>query len=212
MKDIIDNGIKFRICYVCRKKLKLNTDNFYKNKTKSEGFELCCKNCSKRRLAMYYKNKPKKTEEELNSYNVYRNNWRKEQFSKGKCRVCKTSRLEHSVLCEKHYLQEVAIKHLGTASRWEELKTLWDKQLGKCAYSGRKLTMGLNASIDHIKPLSKHPELLNSVDNLQWVHKQLNYFKQDLEENEFIDFIVDITKNLNLIREFTPVNYTRTYE
>jgi CRISPR/Cas system Type II protein with McrA/HNH and RuvC-like nuclease domain len=198
MKDIEEQNIKFRICYVCRKKLELNANNFYKNKTKSEGFELCCKSCSKHRLAEYHKNQNPKTELEKKEYNKYRNEWRNRQKEKNKCRVCKNDKLKNSAFCEKHYFAELAQRHLGTSTRWIELKELWDKQKGKCAYSGRQLTLGLDTNVDHIKPLSKHPELLNDISNLQYIHKQLNFFKQDLEEYDFLKFVQDVKNNMNL--------------
>ena len=71
MKDLIKNNTVFRICYVCRKQLELNSDNCYKNKTKEKGYELCCKKCSKQRLSQY---KPKnKSEQEKKEYNKEHN-------------------------------------------------------------------------------------------------------------------------------------------
>ena len=198
MEDIIEQGIKYRICYVCRRKLVLTTDNFYKNKTKKEGFELCCKRCSSKRISKYNKSKPKKSEQEKKDYNNYRNEWRNQQKDKGLCRVCKNPHLPNSTLCEEHYFCDASRRHLGTSTRWKELKGLWESQNHKCAYSGRILTLGLDDGIDHIKPLSKHPELLNNIDNLQYIHRKINFFKQDFEEKEFLDFVRDIKNNLNL--------------
>ena len=58
-----------------------------------------------------------------------------------------------------------------------------------------KLEYGVNASIDHIKPLSKYPELNNDINNLQWVDKKINNMKLDMEIDEFLSFVKIIYKN-----------------
>ena len=98
-------------------------------------------------------------------------------------------------MCEKHWLQDMSRKHLGTVKRWTELKELFEKQNGVCAISGVKLEYGVNASIDHIKPLSKYPELNNDINNLQWVDKKINNMKLDMEIDEFLSFVKIIYKN-----------------
>lgn len=193
MKDLIKNNTVFRICYVCRKELELNSDNFYKNKTKEKGYELCCKKCSKHRLSQY---KPKnKSEQEKKEYNNYRNDWRKQQFQKGLCKVCKEPHLPNQKTCYKHYLSDMARKHLGSTKYWEDLDELFKKQDGKCAISGIPLQIGVNASIDHIKPLSKHPETKNQLTNLQWVESNINRMKLDMEFEDFINLISIILKH-----------------
>ena len=193
MKDLIKNNTVFRICYVCRKELELNSDNFYKNKTKEKGYELCCKKCSKQRLSQY---KPKnKSEQEKKEYNNYRNDWRKQQFQKGLCKVCNEPHLPNQKTCYKHYLSEMARNHLGSTKYWKDLDELFKKQDGKCAISGIPLQIGVNASIDHIKPLSKHPETKNQLTNLQWVESNINRMKLGMEFEDFINLISIILKH-----------------
>lgn len=212
MKAVERDGKKYKICYVCRKEFLLTSENFYRNKSKEDGFELCCKGCSKQRLAAYHKSKSPKTLDEKKEYNSYRNTWRLSQYEKGKCRVCKESRLSDSKYCKKHFLSELAAKHLGTSKRWSELDELFLKQNGRCVYSGRLLILGINASIDHKKPLSKYPELNFDIKNLQWVDSTINRWKGNLEESDFIDLINDVFQNLNSSREFTTADCTRTCE
>lgn len=187
MKDIQKDNKVYRICYVCRKELELNADNFYKNKTKEKGFELCCKNCSKQRLAKY--KQKQKTEQEKKKYNKYRNEWRKLQSEKGLCKVCKQPHLPNQKTCYKHYLADLSRKHLGSTKYWEKLDELFLKQNGKCAISGLPIQIGVNASIDHIKPLSKHPETLNQLSNLQWINSDINRMKLDMEFDQFLVLI-----------------------
>lgn len=193
MKDIEKDNKIFRICYVCRKELELNANNFYRNKTKDKGFELCCKLCSKARLKKY---KPKeKSIQEKKEYNQYRNEWRNSRFEKGLCKVCKEQHLPNQKTCYKHYLADLAHIHLGSTKYWKDLDLLYTKQNGKCAISGLPITIGKNASIDHIRPLSKHPELLNDLSNLQWIDERINRMKLNMEYQEFIDLITIILDN-----------------
>jgi hypothetical protein len=71
----------------------------------------------------------------------------------------------------------------------EEAWNLFEKQNRLCAFTGEKLffapnsedrAMG-NASLDRIN--SKFPY---TIDNVQWVTKQINWMKQDYSDQEFI--------------------------
>lgn len=58
----------------------------------------------------------------------------------------------------------------------------------KCYYTSLPLVPGLNASIEHIMPKSKKPELRKEIDNLVWVRREINAMKNNYGFNEFIDF------------------------
>lgn len=189
MEDIIKDNKEYRICYVCRKELILNSDNFYRNKTKNKGYEYCCKNCAKHRLSKYYKDMSSSNKEVKN---IKTKEFRNSQYDKGLCRVCKESRLYDLKTCKKHYLMDTANRHLGTTTRWEELEKLLIKQEYKCPYTGNELVLGKNASIDHIKPLSKFPELNYDIDNLQWVDNRINFIKSNNTEEDFLSLIKQI--------------------
>src|SRR5580698_1502569 len=71
------------------------------------------------------------------------------------------------------------------------IEDMWNqflKQNGNCALTGVKLTFsslsGKNdgtASLDRIDSSKEY-----TIDNIQWVHKNINYMKMDLNETEFI--------------------------
>lgn len=63
----------------------------------------------------------------------------------------------------------------------EQLWNKWIDQQGICCYTGRKLTHGIDASLDRID--SKKGYL---VDNIQWVHKDINRMKQHFSEETFL--------------------------
>lgn len=88
---------------------------------------------------------------------------------------------------------------------WDvSIKYLWDlfvKQDGKCALSNIELK--LEKSLNRIKGQANITASLDRIDsskgyiegNVQWVHKDVNYMKQDLDEDYFIKMCKLITKN-----------------
>lgn len=91
--------------------------------------------------------------------------WQREQL--GLCRHCHRARLSHSNQCELCTYKQFARTAFGSCKRWREIKTLFEHQ-SKCPYTGRQLTIGLNASLDHINPRAKGGS--DSLANLQWVY------------------------------------------
>jgi hypothetical protein len=53
----------------------------------------------------------------------------------------------------------------------------------------RKLILGVNASIDHIKPVSRYADLALKLDNMEWVSFRVNLAKSDLTPEEFLSLI-----------------------
>lgn len=77
----------------------------------------------------------------------------------------------------------------------EYLNDLIIKQDFKCALSGIKLVFakkGGTASLDRIDSSKGYIE-----DNVQWIHKDINFMKQDYDEKYFIDICTKIAKYKN---------------
>jgi hypothetical protein len=75
------------------------------------------------------------------------------------------------------------------------MKYIWDlflEQKGHCAFSGVPLTIsksyGFTASLDRINSSEGYIE-----GNLQWVHKSLNLFKQNLTDQDFLFWCEKVT-------------------
>ena len=89
-----------------------------------------------------------------------------------------------------HVLREIKQKKRHKVEVSLTIEAAWDlfiKQGKKCALTGIELTFshkGMNntASLDRIDS-SKGYEL----DNVQWVHKHINFMKRDFDQNYFID-------------------------
>jgi 5-methylcytosine-specific restriction endonuclease McrA len=85
---------------------------------------------------------------------------------------------------------------LGSATRWKELEDLWIKQDGICPYTGSKLILGVDASLDHILPSSRFPEHRHDINNVEWVHYRVNEMKKDWTKEEFLQFMRGILANV----------------
>jgi 5-methylcytosine-specific restriction endonuclease McrA len=105
-----------------------------------------------------------------------------------KCKEIKTI----GMYCEKHWFMSIALANFGSTRRALEIKDLLEKQSYKCALTGRTLTPGTNASIDHIIPTSKGGT--DDVTNLQWMDLDVNFAKSDLSVDAFIQLAKEITE------------------
>ena len=65
-----------------------------------------------------------------------------------------------------------------------QLYELIEDQEFRCALSGMKLTPKM-ARLDHKVPVSKGGD--DSVDNLQWVHEEINRMKGTMDNQEFLE-------------------------
>lgn len=74
---------------------------------------------------------------------------------------------------------------LGSQGKFKtSIKDLIEKQNWKCTYTGELLIPGINASLDHIIPVSKGGK--NKISNIQWITLQMNNMKTNMSHNEFI--------------------------
>lgn len=97
-------------------------------------------------------------------------------------------------LCETHWFRTRSRDTFNGKERyWEELKEKLIKQDYKCAYTGRSLIIGFNASIDHTIPKSKGGS--NTIDNVKWVDLEVNLLKYNMLENEFLAFCREVVEH-----------------
>lgn len=109
--------------------------------------------------------------------------YRSKAVSVGRCSRCKAP-AEIGRFCPRHWFNNMAMNHTGERCHGALLKRLWEKQGGRCIYTGELLTPGKNASLDHRIPISRggtHEE-----ENLQWVSLRVNQMKTDMTHDEFL--------------------------
>lgn len=119
--------------------------------------------------------------------------------SQGRCVNCCDPIIPGSKsFCELHWLANIATRNFskgnGGIGKAQALKEILVKQDFKCTYTGVTLIPGVNASIDHKQPVSTHPELQDSLENIQWVSYTVNKMKTNLSEPEFFALCKLITE------------------
>jgi hypothetical protein len=65
------------------------------------------------------------------------------------------------------------------------LQRTWERQGGRCAFTGFPLTPGVSASIDHLIPTARGGT--DEDHNLAWVALKINLIKNDLTRDEFVE-------------------------
>lgn len=101
-------------------------------------------------------------------------------------------------VCSKCYYYKAARMYLPSSRDWEALKEKFEKQNRRCVYTGIELDIGRNAHIDHIKPVNELGTRKTTIDNLQFIHYEVNYMKGALPEERFLELVnlINIYKTL----------------
>jgi hypothetical protein len=117
----------------------------------------------------------------------------------GLCTLCgKNKSLENIIWCSDCHLKNCSLNNLGSKTFYKDLLQILEKQKYICPYTGDKIIIGTNDSIDHILPSGKFPELKREIKNLQWVSRDVNKMKWDHTEEEFKILIKKIHDHLKL--------------
>lgn len=110
--------------------------------------------------------------------------YRKERVARGEC-PCGAGAALYGRLCLDCWFMMVTRSATGSTAIWRQVKALFIVGQGtRCAYTGEWLTPGVNASLDHIVPVSRGGA--SDIMNLQWVTELVNRMKTDMTHDEFI--------------------------
>lgn len=140
---------------------------------------------------LHPKRKPSESMEDLERRAThYQTKYLKARLKKHKknkwCRSCPTPLMKNSkTWCKKHWFAQVVYRYGFKLSDWKKAEELLEQQNYTCPYSGRKLIIGVNASLDHKNPRSKFPKLRSEWSNVEWVDLYINNIKQTLTKEEF---------------------------
>ena len=110
----------------------------------------------------------------------------------GQTEILPALRGRKTAVCEVCYFKIIAHTNLKKGSLWKLLQEKWNRQNQECPYTGNKLVLGENASIDHIFSKKRFPELRFDPNNLQWADYTVNRMKLDLTPDEFLSLIHQI--------------------
>lgn len=111
-----------------------------------------------------------------------------------KCR--KSPKCRRLVRCRMCTLKDLAYKHLGDSKRWSELADRLIQQDYQCHYTGKRIDIGNNASIEHLVP--KHLKRSNEtfISNIRWVHNDINLMKNKLSITTFLQRCKEVLSHL----------------
>ncbi len=129
---------------------------------------------------------------------------RAERQANGLCRTCgaeglrsKTGlrSLQRKVLCKNCYLKVLAKNCLGAEKLLLVLVGILEKHDWRCFYTGEKLIVGENLSIDHLDPVGRFPERKHDPENLVPCTWQVNLMKRDKTKDEFLAAVMAIARH-----------------
>ncbi len=94
--------------------------------------------------------------------------------------------------CAKRFFWARANKLRGSGkATHKDLASLWRKQKGRCALTGRRLNRD-NAHLDHITARARGGT--DDVNNLRWVCREANLAKRELSDVEFLHLCEDVMR------------------
>ncbi len=118
---------------------------------------------------------------------------RESRRDRGLCIHCGTAS-PNNARCDRCIVKYNWKSNTGKVAGWLSVYEKLVEQGYRCAYTGDTLILGVNASIDHIKPRSRYPESLCDTDNVQWVTEKINRMKSNLTHEEFLLLISKISE------------------
>lgn len=114
--------------------------------------------------------------------------YRQQLEEMGACTWCgKAPRHLHLKRCIDCCFRDLAGRHLKDPNQGPELKKLLERQRYRCAYSGRPIDIGNNASVEHVEPSSKAKDRANDITNLRFVDMRINQMKHSMPLPELIE-------------------------
>lgn len=165
------------------RKKKLICDKCQSSRTKTLKGRLRCRRCDQEYQRSWYRenliaarNKAKLSMRKIRSDPKRR----AELNAKYRGQYTEQQHIYSQNLRRKHFFRWRA-RNWGNGVTAQMLYTLWHRQMGLCALSGRKLTR--TAHLDHIVSASNGG--LGGIENIRWVDSWANMARQSLTDQEF---------------------------
>lgn len=98
---------------------------------------------------------------------------------------CSKEKLKNASQCFEHWFERTSSKHFSTKKYAMFLINLYEKQNRKCPYTGKHITPN-NMSLDHIISRYDRIDLAKDINNVQWVHRDINIMKSKFSHDAFI--------------------------
>jgi hypothetical protein len=122
----------------------------------------------------------------------WRNHYHKQNSGKARlrklstqtCLECSSPAYAPAKRCPKHIIGNSIRKYNIPLEQWDLYWQKLQEQKFECYYTGILLVPEKNLSLDHLLPRSKGGS--NEIDNCVWCDRNINAFKNDLTDEEFI--------------------------
>lgn len=119
----------------------------------------------------------------------------------GICPTCKKDEQRSGVtggknpVCEVCWAKNLSYDKFKNNNHYQDFIDLWNKQGGRCPYTGTELIRKENCHLDHIIPKSKGGE--ESFNNYQFVLDDVNQMKGRIFHEDFLDLVKKINDYCN---------------
>lgn len=117
----------------------------------------------------------------------------KQRLEEGMCLDCgKEVRIGESKWCEYHWIMRLVRNRFSLKGESaQKLSAILLEKLHKqnfvCYYTGLPLTVGVNASIEHLLPESNNPESSHDPNNLVWIRLEVNSMRSNYSFERFVE-------------------------
>lgn len=184
-----------KICSKCREGKPHSA--FYTEKRSKDKLSWACKECIRKfvKNRAYYKTESGRKRaaeyQKNNRANCRKNSkrWYLRHFFKRRANILQRNSRKKTP----------SIPFLGATAN--ELWSLWKRQRGRCALSGRKLTRN-NCELGHRIARAKGGS--DKIENLYWLHRSVNQAQYDLSTYEFVALCKEVLDHHCLTGELEP--------
>lgn len=160
-----------------------DVSEFSLDKHAKSGFAVYCKAC---RSAIYHGKKDRI----LPQYREYREqNKERLKFQRKEWDRLRFFYKRAANLVTRRSPEERSLVLKSIPERCSEISLLWKKQKGICPLSGRRLNRD-NVHLDHIVAVRQGGS--DDVSNLRWLHKEVNYAKRTLSDEQLLLLCSDV--------------------
>jgi len=204
----------YKICKKCNKELDIA--EFVKNKNCKDGYEGICKNCKNKIRQERYKTlqytipeKERKICKKCNrllAYSEFAKDLKAKDCHRNICKHCdylrKRNRNNLNIKeknmtwwnCKANSVNKRGTRNLPDKIKGEDLYKLYINQSKKCFYCNADISNKFH--VEHIQPISKGGR--NIIENMCLSCEHCNRLKWDKTHEEFITFLMEYTKRINV--------------
>jgi len=119
---------------------------------------------------------------------------------KGICKTCNVTRMKNSSYCLYHYFKRIALKTAHNPNLGPLLFKRYLEQGKRCYYTREAITLGIDASLDHVHCQDNYKHWKSDIRNLVWTSKNVNKCKSNLELSEFLNICEKVALRSKEIR------------